>query len=70
MNSRTGAAFVLFISLLVRWIALDLRPMHADEAILADMTSTLRLRHSWAYKAADYHGPILPARSCRWQFPR
>jgi hypothetical protein len=60
MTPRTSAALVLFTSILARWIALDARPMHADEAILADITATLRLHHSWTYSAADYHGPVLP----------
>ncbi len=61
MSPRTGAALVLFTSILARCIALDARPMHADEAILADITATLRHHLTWTYTAADYHGPLLPA---------
>lgn len=36
------------------------RPMHADEAILADKLGTLLETGSWQYDPRDYHGPVLP----------
>jgi predicted membrane-bound mannosyltransferase len=35
------------------------RPMHADEAILADKFGTLLETGSWRYDPGDYHGPAL-----------
>ena len=35
------------------------RPMHADEAILADKFGTLLESHSWKYDPREYHGPVL-----------
>lgn len=39
---------------------LDERPMHADEAILADKFGTLLETGSWKYDPRDFHGPVLP----------
>jgi predicted membrane-bound mannosyltransferase len=50
----------VFAAALARLPALERRPMHADEAILADMTGTLRKSHSWRYDASDFHGVMLP----------
>ncbi|HYP14921.1 MAG TPA: glycosyltransferase family 39 protein [Bryobacteraceae bacterium] len=35
------------------------RPMHADEAILADKFATFLERGSYAYDPTEYHGPVL-----------
>lgn len=36
------------------------RPMHADEAVLADKFGTLLETGIWKYDPMDYHGPVLP----------
>jgi hypothetical protein len=61
MNQRAGALLVLLAGTLARWTAIDVRPMHADEGILADITATLRDERRFSYTASDYHGPVLPA---------
>ena len=38
---------------------LDRRPMHADEAILADKFGTLLATKAYPYDPREYHGPIL-----------
>lgn len=60
MKSRAGLLLVLLAALSVRFILPAARPMHADEAILADITAALRDAHSYRYVAADFHGPALP----------
>ena len=62
---RLSSAFgwLLLVSALtagaLRFPALALRPMHADEAILADKTGTLIERGEWHYDPVDFHGPVL-----------
>jgi len=36
------------------------RPMHADEAVLADKLGTLVETGVWRYDPRDHHGPVLP----------
>jgi uncharacterized protein (TIGR03663 family) len=43
----------------LRLPALATRPMHADEAILADKLGTLLETGRYPYDPADYHGPVL-----------
>ncbi len=43
----------------LRLPGLDLRPMHADEAILADITGTLLETGSYRYDPRNFHGPAL-----------
>lgn len=38
---------------------LDVRPMHADEAILADKFGTLLATGAYPYDPLEYHGPVL-----------
>src|ERR1051325_719100 len=38
---------------------LDVRPMHADEAILADKFGTLLATGKYPYDPREYHGPVL-----------
>lgn len=61
MKPRAGLFLVLLAALSVRFILPAARPMHADEAILADITSSLRQTGAWQYDASDYHGLMLPA---------
>lgn len=61
MNPTRAILITLLAAALVRLAALDLRPMHADEAIVAEITTALRQTGSWKYHAADYHGIVLPA---------
>lgn len=43
----------------LRFPHLNDRPMHCDEAILADKFGTLLETGSWKYDPTDYHGPTL-----------
>lgn len=61
MNPPRTILITLLAAAVVRLAALDLRPMHADEAIVAEITATLRQTGNWKYHAADYHGIVLPA---------
>jgi predicted membrane-bound mannosyltransferase len=51
---------IVGVAALLRIPQLPERPMHADEAILADKFGTLLETGVWRYDAADYHGPVLP----------
>lgn len=53
-------ALILAAATGLRISRLSERPMHADEAILADKFGTLLESGSWKYDPHDYHGPILP----------
>ena len=44
---------------LLRFVAIENRPMHADEAILADQLGTLIETGSYRYSSAEHHGPAL-----------
>ena len=43
----------------LRWPRLDIRPMHADEAIQADKFGTLLETGEYRYDPHNYHGPTL-----------
>ena len=51
---------ILALAALLRVPQLPDRPMHADEAVLADKFGTLLDTGVWRYDATDYHGPVLP----------
>ncbi len=53
------AVAIAAIALALRLPGLDRRPMHADEAILADKFGTLLEQHHFTYDPHDYHGPVL-----------
>jgi hypothetical protein len=62
MTSRwRGVLLVAALAASVRLPLLDIRPMHADEGILADKTGTLLEHGEWRYDASDFHGPVLEA---------
>jgi predicted membrane-bound mannosyltransferase len=42
-----------------RFVALDHRPMHADEAVLADKFGVFLESGSYAYDPREFHGPVL-----------
>jgi uncharacterized protein (TIGR03663 family) len=52
-------AGVLTAAALLRLFGLAERPMHADEAILADRFGTLLEHGEFRYDPAEYHGPLL-----------
>ena len=54
-----GLLAVLWLAILTRLPRLDVRPMHADEAVLADKTGTLVEKGLFQYDPHDYHGPVL-----------
>lgn len=63
MKSRTPL-LVLIIGVVLlggalRFFCLNDRPMHCDEAILADKFGTLLETGTWKYDPTDYHGPTL-----------
>jgi uncharacterized protein (TIGR03663 family) len=64
MNSRTRrwllAAGIVLLAGLLRVPRLAERPMHADEAILADKLGTLLEDGVYNYDPSGYHGPALP----------
>jgi hypothetical protein len=51
----------LAVAACLRLVSLERRPMHADEAVLADLTGTLFEQGRWNFQAHDFHGPVLPA---------
>jgi len=53
------AMMILGAAAALRLVRLDNRPMHADEAVLADKTGTLLETGRWTYDPHDYHGPLL-----------
>jgi predicted membrane-bound mannosyltransferase len=55
-----GVLGVMALAAFLRIRGLDARPMHADEAVLADKFGTLLESGSWTYDPGDYHGPALP----------
>jgi uncharacterized protein (TIGR03663 family) len=50
---------LLLVSAALRLPLLDRRPMHADEAILADKLGTLLSTGTYPYDPHEYHGPVL-----------
>jgi len=52
-------AAILLFSLIVRLPALDLRPMHGDEAVNAVKFGTLLEHGTYTYDPSEYHGPTL-----------
>lgn len=50
---------LLLAAAALRMPLLDYRPMHADEAILADKVGTLLATGSYPYDPREYHGPVL-----------
>jgi len=52
-------AAILFFSLILRLPALDLRPMHGDEAVNAVKFGTLLEHGTYTYDPSEYHGPTL-----------
>ena len=60
MKHRWTISIVLFLgAAALRLPKLDVRPMHADEAILADKLGTLLVSGSYPYDPREYHGPAL-----------
>jgi uncharacterized protein (TIGR03663 family) len=53
-------ATILIAASFLRYASLSDRPMHADEAILADRLGTLLQSATFQYDPSDYHGPVLP----------
>jgi predicted membrane-bound mannosyltransferase len=49
----------MIVASIFRLPLLDRRPMHADEAVLADKFGTLLAQGSYPYEPHDYHGPVL-----------
>lgn len=58
---KAAAAWCAILAAAAGFRAVDLgaRPMHADEAILADKFGTLLESGAYEYDARDYHGPLL-----------
>src|SRR5690242_2557307 len=54
-----GVLCVVLLAAGLRIPRLDSRPMHADEAILADKFGTMLAGRGFAYDPNDYHGPVL-----------
>lgn len=59
MRGARPYLLILALAALVRLPQLAGRPMHADEAILADKLGTLLEKGLWQYDPGDYHGPVL-----------
>ncbi len=53
-------AGVVLLAGALRFPRLASRPMHADEAILADKVGTLLEKGAYRYDPSGYHGPALP----------
>jgi uncharacterized protein (TIGR03663 family) len=60
-RSRTAWTFATIVALaaVLRFPSLNLRPMHADEAVHAAKMGTLLEQGSYQYDPAEYHGPTL-----------
>ena len=56
---RTAVCALLLVAAGLRLPLLDRRPMHADEAILADKFGTLLTTGAYPYDPREYHGPVL-----------
>src|SRR5690242_905418 len=54
-----GVLCVVLLAAGLRIPRLDTRPMHADEAILADKFGTMLAGGGFPYDLHDYHGPVL-----------
>ncbi len=52
-------ALILVLAAGLRFPRLAERPMHADEAVLADKFGALLETGAWQYDPRDYHGPVL-----------
>ena len=62
MRPRLVHALTLAITVaaaLLRFVSLEDRPMHADEAVLADKLGTLIETGVYRYDPAEHHGPAL-----------
>lgn len=60
MKRALAPALLIFaVALAFRAPGLADRPMHADEAVLADKFGTLLEKGSYQYDPRDYHGPLL-----------
>lgn len=57
--SVAALTFSLVLAALLRLPALDLRPMHTDEAVHAYKLETLRATGTYIYDPKEYHGPTL-----------
>jgi predicted membrane-bound mannosyltransferase len=57
--NRLAWLAVAIAAALLRFGDLASRPMHADEAVLADKFGALLTRGEYSYDPADYHGPAL-----------
>ena len=58
-RNRWAAAAILLVAAALRLPLLDHRPMHADEAVLADKFGTLLATGAYPYDPHEYHGPML-----------
>jgi predicted membrane-bound mannosyltransferase len=58
-RNRWAAAAILVVAAVLRLPLLEHRPMHADEAILADKFGTLLATGAYPYDPHEYHGPML-----------
>src|SRR5215831_13122855 len=59
MSVWTVCILLLTAAAAIRLALLDRRPMHADEAILADKLATMLATGTYPYDPNDYHGPVL-----------
>lgn len=61
MNRRLvmWAFAIAVVASVFRFVHLDARPMHADEAVLADKFGSLLEHGSYTYDPAEYHGTML-----------
>ncbi len=50
---------ILILACALRTRQLDLRPLHTDEAVQADILRTLMEDGTYTYRPEDYHGPVL-----------
>src|SRR5512138_1474681 len=55
----SGFTAIVLLAALLRFPALDLRPMHADEAVQAAKFACLLERGLYEYDPREYHGPTL-----------
>jgi uncharacterized protein (TIGR03663 family) len=58
-NGLLWACLIALVAAVLRLPRLDMRPMHADEAVLADKLGSLLESGSYAYDPNEYHGPLL-----------
>jgi len=60
VQKRAAVCALALVAAGLRMPLLDSRPVHADEAVLADKFGTFLATGAYPYESGEYHGPVLP----------